>query len=70
MYRSICAGKSLEAELEIAKEALIRQYEYNYLDARRALGAATAEKLFPLLSSHAKNENNTNNPTSGAVTTK
>ena len=39
-YSKLTAG-------EIAKEALIRQYELNYLEARRKYGKATAEKLFP-----------------------
>lgn len=39
--------KMAEAEVEIAKEALIRQYEVNYLDARRKYGRLTCEKLFP-----------------------
>jgi hypothetical protein len=67
---AIRAGKSLEAELEIAKEALIRQYEYNYLDARRTLGTVSAEKLFPLLSSRAKDENGADTTTTGTAATK
>ena len=39
--------KMAEAEVDIDKEALIRQYENNYLDARKKYGKATAEKLFP-----------------------
>jgi hypothetical protein len=39
--------KMAEAEVDIAKEALVRQYELNYLDARRKYGKTTAEKLFP-----------------------
>ena len=39
--------KMAEAEVDIDKEALIKQYENNYLDARKKYGKATAEKLFP-----------------------
>jgi hypothetical protein len=35
-----------EAEVETAKEALVRKYELNYLEARRKYGKPTAEKLF------------------------
>lgn len=43
--------KMAEAEVEIAKEALVRQYELNYLDARRKYGRSTADKLFPKVQS-------------------
>jgi hypothetical protein len=43
--------KMAEAEVEIAREELIRQYEINYLDARKKYGRITAEKLFPKASS-------------------
>ena len=43
--------KLAEAEGEIAKEALIRKYELNYLDARKTYGKQQAEKLFPSLAS-------------------
>jgi deoxyadenosine/deoxycytidine kinase len=33
------------------EEALARQYELNYLEARRKYGKATAEKLFPRIQS-------------------
>ncbi len=39
--------KMAEAEVEIAKTALVRQYEYNYLDARHKYGRYNADKLFP-----------------------
>ena len=39
--------KMAEAEVDIAKEALIRKYESNYLDARKKYGRTTANKLFP-----------------------
>ncbi|MBN1184937.1 MAG: hypothetical protein JXB49_21810 [Bacteroidales bacterium] len=39
--------KMAEADVEIAKEALIRKYEGNYLDARKKYGRTTADKLFP-----------------------
>ena len=42
--------KLVEAEGEIAKEALIRKYELNYLEARKTYGRQQAEKLFPRLS--------------------
>lgn len=43
--------KEAEAGEDIAKAQLCRQYEYNYLDARRELGQGNAEKLFPVLES-------------------
>lgn len=39
--------KLAEADVDIAKEALIRKYEGNYLDARKKYGRNTADKLFP-----------------------
>lgn len=39
--------KMAEAEVEIAKGALIKRYEHNYLYAREKYGKANAEKLFP-----------------------
>ena len=39
--------KLAEAEVEIAKNTLIRCYEANYLDARKKYGRSTADKLFP-----------------------
>jgi len=39
--------KSAEAEEELAQGVLRRQYEANYLDARKALGRTIAERLFP-----------------------
>lgn len=43
------ARKLAEAEEELAQAALRKQYEHNYLDARKAYGAL-AERLFPPLS--------------------
>ncbi len=43
--------KMAEAEVEIAKGALIRQYEHNYLDARGKYGKRNTEKLFPRIQS-------------------
>ncbi len=48
--------KSCEADEEIAQATLRRQYENNYLDARKQLGKIRAERLFPKL-------NNTNRST-------
>ncbi|MBN1185264.1 MAG: hypothetical protein JXB49_23465 [Bacteroidales bacterium] len=39
--------KMAEADVDITKEALIRKYEGNYLDARKKYGRNTADKLFP-----------------------
>jgi hypothetical protein len=36
----------VESDVEIAKEALVWQYELNYLEARGKYGMATAKKLF------------------------
>lgn len=49
------------AELEIAKADAVRAYEANYLDARKALGKANAERLFPALAA-------TNNSDTGTET--
>jgi len=45
---AIRALKMAEAEEEIAKNAVSRQYEGNYLDARKTLGRALAERIFPV----------------------
>jgi hypothetical protein len=47
MENAIRARAAALAEEEIAQAALRRQYEGNYLDARRSLGRAQAERLFP-----------------------
>jgi hypothetical protein len=44
---AIRALKTAEAEEEIAKNALARQFEGNYLDARKTLGRTLAERIFP-----------------------
>ena len=44
---AIRVEKMAEAEVDIDKEAVIRQYENNYLDARKKYGKPAAEKLFP-----------------------
>lgn len=43
--------KSCEADEEIAQATLRRQYENNYLDARKQLGKIRAERLFPKVNS-------------------
>ena len=48
--------ENCEADEEIAQATLRRQYENNYLDARKQLGKIRAERLFPKL-------NNTNRST-------
>lgn len=45
--QAIRASKTADAEEEIAAAALRRQYEGNYLDARKSLGRPLAERLFP-----------------------
>ncbi len=40
------AEKAAAAEEDIAKTALSRQYEYNYLSARQTLARGIAERLF------------------------
>lgn len=42
--------KKAEADEEIAQAELRRQYENNYLDARKEFGRSVAEQLFPKLS--------------------
>lgn len=44
---AIRALKTAEAEEEIAQAVLRRQYEVNYLDARKTLGRTLAERIFP-----------------------
>ena len=44
--------KITEAEEEIAQVHLRRQYEANYLDARKELGRAAADRLFPRIIRH------------------
>jgi hypothetical protein len=46
--------KTADAEEEIAKATLRRQYENNYLDARKQLGKIRAERLFPKLNTASK----------------
>lgn len=46
--------KTAEAEEEIARATLRRQYENNYLDARKQLGKIRAERLFPKLNTSSK----------------
>jgi hypothetical protein len=50
-----------EVEEETAKASLRQQYEFNYLDSRKELGALLAERIFPSLSAHVK-ENGNNEP--------
>ncbi len=51
LYLAVTEQKKAEAEEEIAQLKLRRQYELNYLDARRTLGKDAAERLFPRVSS-------------------
>lgn len=61
------AQKSAEAEEEIAQAALRRQYEANYLDARRQWGRPFAERLFPrLYSGKAKDSGSEPSPESSS----
>jgi hypothetical protein len=48
---AIRAQKSAEAEEDIAKSALRRKYEANYLDGRKLWGRVFVERLFPDLRS-------------------
>lgn len=49
LAEAVRARTRAEGEEELAQAALRRQYEHNYLDARKLLGAA-CERLFPKLS--------------------
>lgn len=49
---AIRATKTAEADEEIAQTALRRQYEVNYLDARKNLGRTLAERIFPVSKSN------------------
>lgn len=46
-FEAIRNQKLAEADEEIAQANLRRQYEFNYLEARKMLGRAAAERLFP-----------------------
>ena len=46
-YEAIRGQKVAEAEEEIAQADFRRQYEANYLDARKEFGRTMAERLFP-----------------------
>ena len=52
----ITQAKTCEAEEEIAQATLRRQYENNYLDARKQLGKKLAERLFPKLTTSVRTE--------------
>lgn len=58
------AEKAAEAEVEIAKLAAIRQYEHNYLEARKTLGVMLAERLFPALHARSNGNNEEEKPAS------
>ena len=63
---SIKEVKLAEAEVDIAKEALILNYESNYLEARKQYGKITTEKLFPKVystKSSSENEKNSDSKT-------
>ena len=53
---SVQVLKACETECEMARTALRRQYEVNYLDARKQLGRALAERLFPALNTRSKSD--------------
>ena len=53
---SIKQLKTTQAEEDIAKATLRRQYEINYLDARKQLGKTLAERLFPKLNNSSRGE--------------
>ncbi len=48
--------KVCETECEMACTALRRQYENNYLDARKQLGKVLAERMFPKLTVGSKSD--------------
>jgi len=48
--------KMAEAEEAISQATLRRQYELNYLEARKEFGRTTAERLFPQIGSRAAKE--------------
>jgi hypothetical protein len=48
--------KMAEADVEIAKEGLIRQYEANYLEARKMYGKNNCEKLFPRMQTRSETD--------------
>jgi hypothetical protein len=53
---SIKQLKTAQAEEDIAKATLRRQYEINYLDARKQLGKTLAERLFPKLNNNSRSD--------------
>lgn len=48
--KTILALQKIQTGEELAKLAVRQQYEHNWLDARKSLGAAAAENLFPRVS--------------------
>ena len=53
-HEAIKAEKLKEAEEEIAKSNLGRQYEFNYLDLVREFGKKYANRFFPIIRSSGK----------------
>ncbi len=55
-YEAIKTQKLKEAEEEISKSNLGRQYEFNYLDAVKKFGRNFANRLFPVINNSARNK--------------
>lgn len=56
-HTAINIQKSAEADEEISKSNLSRQYEYNYLDIAREFGKRNGDRFFPRISNPARNGN-------------
>ncbi len=57
-HQSIRLLKGAEADEEIAKSNLRRQYEFNYYDSIKLFGKNFAERLFPVISTSSRKKTN------------
>ncbi len=55
-HNAIRKQKEAEAQEEIAKSNLAKQYEFNYLDSVKMFGKSFANRLFPVIHSSRKNQ--------------
>ncbi len=66
--QSITDEKAAQAEEDIAKANLRRQYEFNYLDLAKKFGKGHADRFFPVLRSSNKKSGKGNGDENGAET--
>ncbi len=67
-HQSITDEKAAQAEEDIAKANLRRQYEFNYLDLAKKFGKGHADRFFPVLRSSNKKSGKGNGDENGAET--